>query len=256
MPVISQKCIQPQSHPESSSRPRRLSQRLKARSSCFPYNVEKKRGSLFIEKGQGSAKEKLKITKTANKKQKPIPKLTYAPRAEVLYHVTRDGTADLRPISVGSHPWESLHRVSSASLPGWTVHCGDIVIVNIGENREDFAKVCDLRRLSDGRYVVVYAWLYTRQEVCQEAQVDGKLAIRSKAHIDEMWPLNASHRFLLSTNRTITMWDTAIAKAPERITAGVCKYAIYSTTVNSRRIVSVDHHHFKWMKAALEMQPT
>jgi hypothetical protein len=100
------------------------------------------------------------------RKDAAVVKLVCAPRAQLLYRVSREGIADLRPAPVGkAGPWESLSSVSSAPLLQWTIHCSDIVIVDIGPRGEDFAKVSELRRLPDGRYVVVYTWLYIRRKL-------------------------------------------------------------------------------------------
>lgn len=212
---------------------------------------------LFVRKRRSEeVKGKRKARELERRTLKLLPEPAYAPPAQVLYRVMRDGTADLRPIPLGTNlPWKSLPCVFSASLAEWEVNRGDIVIVDIGEERDDFAKVSDLRRLPDGRYVVVYAWLYTRGEICREFERGGVLTPRSRNHINKMWPLDTSRKFMLSTNRTITLWDTAIAKAPENVTAGVFDDKIYSTTARSRRIVNVNDSHFKWMKEILRMKP-
>jgi hypothetical protein len=70
-------------------------------------------------------------------------------------------------------------------------------MMDIGQKGEDFAKVSDLRSLPDGRYVVVYAWLYTRDEIAQELQVNGKLPLHTEVHLDRMWPVNSEHKFML-----------------------------------------------------------
>ncbi|KAJ5902764.1 hypothetical protein N7495_003292 [Penicillium taxi] len=182
--------------------------------------------------------------------------VAHAPSAQILYQVIGDGAAQLRPIPLDrAAAWKSLSVVSSARLPRWTVHRGDIAIVDIGPKGIDYAKVSDLRHLSDGRYVVVYAWLYTRNEIARELEVDARLPAHALVHFDSMWPPNTEHKLMLSTNRTITIWDTAIAKAPKKIATSICQYAIYNTTPLSRRIVRVDHPNFQWMREVLTMKP-
>ena len=56
------------------------------------------------------------------------------------------------------------------------------------------------------------------------------------AHLDRMWPLKVRYKYMLSTNRTITIWDTAIERVPDSISKSLCYSAIYSTTPRSRRI--------------------
>lgn len=75
------------------------------------------------------------------------------------------------------------------------------------------------------------------------------------AHLDKMWPLKARYKYMLSTNRTITLWDTAIERAPGSTLESLCYSAIYSTTPRSRRIWSVENTRFKWMKRILLLDP-
>lgn len=154
-----------------------------------------------------------------------------------------------RPIPVDNAiPWEYLSIVASAPLRTWTIRCGDIVIVDLGQRGQDYAKVSNLRCLGDGRYIIVYMWLYTRYEITQELQVNGRMSPNAKTHINKMWPANSRDQYILSTNRTITLWDTAIEKAPAVIANSLCRDAFYSTTSKSRRIVEVCDPRYKWMK--------
>ena len=52
-------------------------------------------------------------------------------------------------------PREYLSFVASAPLGTWTIRCGDIVSVDLGQRDQDYAKISDLRRLGDGRYIIV-----------------------------------------------------------------------------------------------------
>ncbi|KAJ5643564.1 uncharacterized protein N7484_006071 [Penicillium longicatenatum] len=208
------------------------------------------------EEEKTSAENKKMKRREKRKVNTASVKVAHAPSAQILYQVTGDGAAQLRPILVDrAAAWESLSVVSSAHLPRWTIHRGDIVIVDIGPKGMDYAKVSDLRRLSDGRYVIVYAWLYTRNEIARQLEVDAKLPAHAPVHLDSMWRPNAEHKMMLSTNRTMMIWDTAIAKAPKKITMSTCQYAIYNTTPLSRRIVSVDRPYFQWVRAILTMKP-
>jgi hypothetical protein len=176
----------------------------------------------------------------------------FAPPAQILYHLPTEGIKDFRPIPVGNAiPWEYLSNVASAPLGTWTIRCGDIVSVDLGHQGQDYAKVSDLRRLGDGRYIVVYMWLYTRDEIAQELQLNGRMSPSAEAHIKKMWPADSWNRYILSTNRTITLWDTAIEKASAVIANSLCQDSFYSTTSNSRRIVEVSNPRYKWMKNEL-----
>jgi hypothetical protein len=180
----------------------------------------------------------------------------YPPLADVLYLIKRDGVRDINPIAVsGAKPWRTLFRVGSAPLDNWCIHLGDIVTVCVSEEREDIAKVSDIRRLDDGRYVVVYTWVYTREQVAAELETDGVLPERRRKNLDQRWPADAHYRYMMSTNRTITLWDTAISRAPYEVTARLCHSSIYSTTSSERRIWSVENPRIKWARKILELDP-
>lgn len=176
----------------------------------------------------------------------------FAPPAQILYHLPTEGVKLFRPIPVDNAiPWEHLSIVASALLGTWTIKCGEIVNVDLGQRGQNYAKVSDLRRLNDGRYIIVYMWLYTRYEIAQELQVNGKMSPNAETHINKMWPADSRNQYILSTNRTITLWDTAIEKAPAVIVNSLCQDAFYSTTSKSRRIVEVGNPRYKWMKKEL-----
>lgn len=116
------------------------------------------------------------------------------PPAQTLYHVSREGVENFQPIPVGrAKPWKGLPKVATASLDTWLLRCGDVVSVDVGHGR-GYAKVSDLRSINDGRYIVVYTWLYTRDEVDEELQVDGNLSPSSRAHLDKMWSSKARYQ--------------------------------------------------------------
>ena len=50
---------------------------------------------------------------------------------------------------------------------------------------QDYAKVSELRRLGDGRYMVVYMWLYTRLEIAEQLQMTGRIS--SKPQVRFLW---------------------------------------------------------------------
>jgi hypothetical protein len=175
--------------------------------------------------------------------------------AQELYSVSREGVEAFQPLPMnGAKPWKELRKVDSAPLDSWTLRRGYIVNVDTGRSNS-FAKVSDIRFLGDGRYTVVYTWLYTREQVAEELEVDGTVPPCSRAHLDKMWPLGDRYEYMLSTNRTITLWDTAISRAPEGVASALCYSAVYSTTPTSRRIWSVENSRFKWMKRILLHEP-
>lgn len=80
----------------------------------------------------------------------------FAPSAQILYYLPTEGVKDFRPIPVDNAiPWEYLTFVASATLGTWTIKCGDIVSVDLGQRGQDYGKVSDLRCLGDGRYITV-----------------------------------------------------------------------------------------------------
>jgi hypothetical protein len=100
-----------------------------------------------------------------------------------------------------------------------------------------------------------HSWLYTREEVIAELQTEDGLPERFREHISRRWPINADYRYMFSTNQTVTLWDTAISRAPEEVTSRIYYSSIYSTTPSTRWIWSVDNPRFRWMKKILDMDP-
>jgi hypothetical protein len=155
----------------------------------------------------------------------------------------------------GAKPWNKLSHVDSAPLETWTIHIGDIVKVCSETDREEYAKVSEMRHLEDGRYMVVYTWLYTREEIRAEFEIDGTMPDLLQKNLDERWPADATFRFMLSTNRTITLWDTAISRAPKDVIESLGHRFIYSTTPSKRFIWSVNNPRFRWMKKICDLEP-
>lgn len=141
-----------------------------------------------------------------------------------------------------------------ASLGTWSARRGDVVAVCLDSGREGFAKISDMRRGDDGRHHVVYTWLYTRDEVVEDLRREGDvLAERSRKRLERKWPAEAPFNYVLSTDRTVTLLDTALSRAPEEVTSQISTEWIYNTTQRRRKICSVDE--FRWMKRILELEP-
>jgi hypothetical protein len=209
--------------------------------------------------GSAEAKQQLKAvdtTSASDSESSTRSHLVAPPPAQILYYIKREGVRDYSPTPIdGAKPWKCLVKVLSAPLGKWLVCLGDIVTVCQGERSEGYAKVSDLRSLDDGRYMVAYTWLYTREEVIAELQTENRLPERFRKHISQRWPIDADYRYMFSTNRTVTLWDTAISKAPHEVTSKICYSSIYSTTPSTRWIWSVDNPRFRWMKRILDMDP-
>ncbi|PYH90012.1 hypothetical protein BO71DRAFT_92848 [Aspergillus ellipticus CBS 707.79] len=175
--------------------------------------------------------------------------------AQELYAVSREGVENFQPLPInGVKPWKYLQKVDLAPLGSWTLRRGDIVNVDTGHSTA-FAKVSDIRSLDDDRFVVVYCWLYTREDILDELKIDDALPSSALANLNQMWPPGVRYSYMLSTNRTITIWDTAIKRVPPEISFSLCYSAVYSTTPISRRIWSIDNKRFRWMKKILYLEP-
>jgi hypothetical protein len=171
------------------------------------------------------------------------------PLAEILYITSGDGGRILSPRPANrAKPWRQLHRVHSAPLDTWDIHLGDIVKVCLEEGRESYAKISDMRSLEDGRYMVVYTWLYTREEVQEEFETNGIIPEILHKNLEKRWPVDATFQYMLSTNRTVSLWDTAISRAPREVVEALCHSSIYSTTSSTRSIWSMNNPRFKWVK--------
>ena len=172
--------------------------------------------------------------------------------AQVLYKVQREGIQILYILPEdGMKPWKNLAKVSSAPLDSWTVQVGDIVAVQLDNGSDDYAKVSDLRCLDDGRFVLVYTWLYNRLDVERELEIDGAIPHALRQHLNQRWPIRADFQYMLSTNRTVALWDTAIRRASTDIYIKLCQTSIYSTTASSRHIWGVRNPRFAWMRRIL-----
>ncbi|RJE25833.1 hypothetical protein PHISCL_01809 [Aspergillus sclerotialis] len=184
-----------------------------------------------------------------------FPVLPSSPPAEALFHGKEDRARDIRPILVkGKKEWKLLPSADTASLGTWSVRRGDTVAVCLDSGKKGFAKVSDLRIVDGGRYIIVYTWLYTREEVVAELHEGGALSERYREHLNRKWPVGAPYKYMLSTNRTVTLWDTALTRAPEVVSQMSTNW-IYSTTQRKRKICNVDEPRFRWMKRILDLEP-
>src|SRR5436190_14319633 len=116
----------------------------------------------------------------------------------------------------------------------------------LSRNPDGLAKVTDIRRLDHERHLLVLAWYYTREEI--QSEFGGR-------HLGAQWPRNAPFTYMLSSNRTITMWDTLHGKALPDVMAKLCPDIFYITTDFVRRISKAGHPHYKWMQKLLDLTP-
>ena len=125
--------------------------------------------------------------------------------------------------------------------------------MNLGQEGRGYVKVSDIRHLDDGRFVVVYTWLYTRKDIISELLLDGKFSREDQHYINQNWPYDAQYRYMVSTNRSITLWDTAIRPAPKHVFNETCQDFVYRTISCMRRISPIHDRSVKWMKEMLEL---
>jgi hypothetical protein len=180
-----------------------------------------------------------------------------APPALLLYRVSGDGWRNFHPIAEkGQKPWNVLNQVRHASLETWEVHLCDIVTVCLETPSRGYAKVTDLRKLEDGRFMVVYTWLYTRKEILEEYTGKDGVPPHLQENLDQNWPADSEFNYMLSSNRTVTLWDTALCRAPESVTSKICDSFVYVTTPSrkvrpGRWIYSVRDAKVKWLENIL-----
>jgi hypothetical protein len=182
----------------------------------------------------------------------------------------------------GARPWNQLVQVQSADLETdtdepWTISLGDIVTVCVPENAQSisaqgsgddddaniksdpeddpqcYARVSDLRSLDDGRYMVVYTWLYTRAEILADLETGAGIDQDDLDMLKETWPSRAPFRYMLSTNRTVTLWDTAITHAPAPVGSSICDRSIYVTRPEERWIADINDPEVGWMRSIFYM---
>jgi hypothetical protein len=87
----------------------------------------------------------------------------------------------------------------------------NIVTVDTGHSTAP-AKVSDLQSLDDGRFAVVYCWLYTREDILDELKVDGavpSLALSLFKPTDKTQPewLSSASNFALQLSSTCVAVD-------------------------------------------------
>lgn len=189
------------------------------------------------------------------------PDLRSEPSPEVvLYEVKQQGSRfmGITAVNESVKPWKKLDRVDAADLDKWIVRVGDIVTVQLHTDVDTgkYAKVSEIRHYDEKRYVVIYTWLYTREEVETELRTRDGIMPESQRYLDRKWPSDARYKYMFSTNRTVSIWDTAICLAPKEETDKICYHQIYETTPSARRIWNVENRGFKWMRQIVQLEAT
>ncbi|KAJ9653448.1 hypothetical protein H2201_009141, partial [Coniosporium apollinis] len=161
--------------------------------------------------------------------------------AEELYGFDNGGAEHLNawPLKHG-RPWNSLPAVRSAMHGPLILHVGDSVFVRCTDSADHLAKIIEMRDLEDGRYVVVFAWYYTRADIKRELKPKRRRSKQLCNSLDRYWPPNAPYEYMLSTDRIITLWDTAQRKAPSDVLNAICADAFYIITGSKREFAEED----------------
>jgi hypothetical protein len=165
------------------------------------------------------------------------------------YKIENSGEKDLRVTQIaGGKPWNSLPWKESATLDDWKFNIGDLVYVRCTGKPDGLAKVSEIRQLGPELTLVVTAWCYTRDGIEQE------LPEERQAHLDRYWPRGASFSYMLSSNRTITIWNAIRGKASPEVMAKLCPDKFYVTTNSFRKIYKAGNPNYKWMKKLLHLK--
>lgn len=156
---------------------------------------------------------------------------------------------------------------NTASNAQCSVRIGDIVGLTQPDGiTQRFAKVSELCPFHNDQFAVVCVWLYTREEIAQDlTQHENGLTNTSSdetpwQHLKERWSLKQDRydgdEYMLSTKRTIALWDATIIKcAPDAVATNICQNFIYNTDASERRICDVNDPVWRWMKKILTLRP-
>jgi hypothetical protein len=165
---------------------------------------------------------------------------------EILYEIKNSGRARLKFKQLAAlQPWHSLSSEESVPLDDKTIKVGNVVAVRCARRPDGVAKVTEIRRLDRERHLLLLAWYYTRDEIHRESG--------SSVALDMIWPLDAPFTYMLSSNRTIVMWDTLRGTASSEVMQRLCPDMFYITTNSTRRIHKTDSHRYKWMQGLLNL---
>ena len=137
----------------------------------------------------------------------------------------------------------------------WEFNIGDVVHVWCIGNQDSLAKVSDIRYLRHKCYLVVLTWYYTRDEIKKELWSCRTIPKQRQAHLDAQWLPDAPFTHMLSSNRTINMWNTLRRKASPEVMVNLCPDKFYVTTDSIRKIFKAGHPSYKWMKELLYLPP-
>ncbi|KAH8701589.1 hypothetical protein BGW36DRAFT_355743 [Talaromyces proteolyticus] len=182
------------------------------------------------------------------------------------YHKKR-----LRNIGSGMNPNSTAVKRKTNNIDSSNARCavrvGDIVcLVQQDGGADRLAKVSELSTYHDNQFAVVCVWLYKREEIVEDLIAHGTAGSRtltddkSWRHINERWDMKqegfVGGDYMLSTKRTIVLWDTALIRlAPEGVSTRVCQNLIYDVNLSSREICDVNNPAMHWMKKILLSRP-
>jgi hypothetical protein len=101
--------------------------------------------------------------------------------------------------------------------------------------------------------MVGYTWLYTRAEILADLKTRKGIDQDDLDMLEEEWPTAAPFRYMLSTNRTATLWVTAITHAPDPVASSICDSSIYVTRPSERWIADIDDPEVGWIRSIFYM---
>lgn len=90
-------------------------------------------------------------------------------------------------------------------------------------------------------------------QIIAEFQIENGFPQHLLKNLEQMWPEDAQYHYMISTNRTITLWDTAVLLALEEVVSRLCYSSIYSTTPTKRWIWSVENSGCRWVRKILAL---
>jgi hypothetical protein len=122
------------------------------------------------------------------------------------------------------------------------------------ETPKTYAKVTDLRSVGDGCYMVVYTWLYTRGEILADMETDAGIPEELRGNLNQRWPESADYDYMFSTNRTVTLWDTAICLAPDHVVSRIHDSLVYITRPSECWILDINDFRVRWMEKIVELE--
>lgn len=187
----------------------------------------------------------------------------------IAFYTSSDSSTGWRKPSPAATSTALSNGIAESIVPSNTqcnIGIGDIVgLIQPDGVRTRFAKVSELCPFHNDQYAVVCVWLYTRQEIGEVMDRHNGLDCISSDEI----PWNRPHKlrpitqnrcgadeYLLSTKRTIALWDaTTIKRAPDFVAENLCQNSIFNISPSEPGICDVNDPVWRWVKNILTLRP-